>query len=308
MQIELRQLRQFLAVAELRSFTAAAARLNMTQPALTRAVQQLEDRYGVRLIERGAKTFELTRFGRVLAERARLVEKEIAHIDSEMIALKSGVAGVLNVGTGPSSIGYLPDTLVAFQRLHPHVRVRVRVDSMDESLSGLLAGDLDLICTALEFPRHRSLVCERLFDIRNVVIARRDHPLADRAALDARDLLSCAWAGFTNDELAQARLGAYFAASDLELPRFAVETNNLETVFAVLAQSDYLASIPSLVLPQARARGLVPLRMKGAFWSVSIGFAHLRTSQLPPATAAFVNVLRAHVVAMRDVPPASLDA
>lgn len=308
MQIELRQLRQFLAVAEIKSFTAAAARLHMTQPALTRAVQQLEDRFGVRLIERGAKTFELTRFGRVLAERARLVEKEIAHIDSEMIALKSGVSGVLNIGTGPSSIGYLPDALVAFQRAHPHVRVRLRVDSMDENLAALLSGELDLICTALEFPRHRSLVCERLFDVRNVVVARREHALADRAGLEARDLLSCPWAGFTNDELAQARLGAYFAASDQELPRFAVETNNLETLFAVVAQSDYLASIPSLVLPQARARGLVPLRMKGAFWSVSIGFAHLRTAQLPPATAAFVQALRTHVVAMREALPASLDA
>ena len=72
MQIEFRHLRQFLAVVELKSFTAAAEKLHMTQPALTRSVQQLEDRFGVKLIERGAKSFELTPFGRTLAERARL--------------------------------------------------------------------------------------------------------------------------------------------------------------------------------------------------------------------------------------------
>ena len=71
-----RQLRVFLAVVREKSFTIAAAKLNMTQPALSRSVQMLEERLGVRLIERTSKSFGLTKFGRVVVDRALVIERE----------------------------------------------------------------------------------------------------------------------------------------------------------------------------------------------------------------------------------------
>jgi DNA-binding transcriptional LysR family regulator len=307
MHIEFRQLRQFLAVVELKSFTAAAEKLHMTQPALTRSVQQLEERFNVKLIDRASKTFELTPFGRILAERARLIEQEFAHIDSEIIALKSGETGRLRVGTGPSGIGYLPAAVADFQQQRPNVDVQLIVDSMDANVAALLNGDLDLICTALEFPRHPTLVCERILEIGNVIIAAKSHLLADRATVEPRDLLQHPWVGFVNDEMARTRLGGYFAANALDMPRFAVQTNNLETLFALLATSDYLASVPSLVLPDARARGLVALKVKGSFWSIGLGYAHLRTSQVPPALKTFLSILRTHILMIESDNPRILD-
>jgi DNA-binding transcriptional LysR family regulator len=308
MQIDFRQLRQFLAVVELKSFTAAADKLHMTQPALTRSVQQIEERFGVKLIERGSKSFELTPFGHMLAERARLIEQEFAHIDSEMAALKSGEAGTLRIGTGVSAIGYLPNALAVFREQRPNVCVRVNVDSMDSNVAALLRGDLDLICTAIEFPRHPTLKSERLLEIGNVVIASQSHPLADRSTVAPKDLLAYPWATFSNDELARARLGAYFAASELDLPRIGFETNDLELLFAMLAKSDFLASVPALVLDDARARGLTRLRIKGSFWSIGLGYAHLRTAHLPSALSSFVTILRAQIVALKPVQPNVLDA
>jgi DNA-binding transcriptional LysR family regulator len=307
MQIEFRQLRQFLAVVELKSFTAAAEKLNMTQPALTRSVQQLEDRFGVKLIERGAKSFELTAFGRTLAERARLIEQEFAHIDSEMVALKSGETGLLRIGTGPSGISYLPDALIAFQQQRPNVRVALAVDAMDANLAALLNGELDLICTALEFPRHPTLKSERLIEIGNVVIAAESHPLAGKSGVEPRELLAYPWTAFSHDEMARARLGGYFAANELDLPHFAVETNSLETIFALLARSNYLASMPSLVLAEARRRGLTALNVKGSFWSVGLGFAYVRTAHPPSALASFITILRAHMLTLKTAHPSVLD-
>jgi DNA-binding transcriptional LysR family regulator len=308
MQIDFRQLRQFLAVVELKSFTAAAEKLHMTQPALTRSVQQIEERFGVKLIERGSKSFELTPFGHMLAERARLIEQEFAHIDSEMAALKSGETGTLRIGTGVSAIGYLPDALAAFREQRPNVTVRVTVDSMDSNATALLRGDLDLICTAIEFPRHPTLKSERLLEVGNVVIASKSHPLADRGTLTPKDLHAYPWATFQSDELARARLGAYFAASELDLPRIGFETNDLEILFAMLARSDYLASVPALVLDDARARGLAQLRIKGSFWSIGLGYAHVRTAHLPSALSSFVAILRAHLLKLKPVQPSVLDA
>lgn len=307
MQIEFRQLRQFLAVVESKSFTAAAEKLNMTQPALTRSVQQLEDRFGVKLIERGSKALELTPFGRMLAERARLIEQEFAHIDSEMIAMKSGETGLLRIGTGPSGTSYLPNAILAFQQQRPNVGVQLTINSMDSILGALLNGELDLICTALEFPRHPTLKSERLIEINNVIIAAQNHPLAQVSAVEPRDLLGYRWVAFANDDMARSRLGAYFAASELDLPRFAVEANSLETVFSLLSGSDYLASMPSLVLPQARLRGLTPLQVKGSFWSVGFGFAYVRTAHLPPALAGFVSILRTHMLSLKPTNPIVLD-
>jgi DNA-binding transcriptional LysR family regulator len=308
MQIDFRQLRQFLAVVELRSFTAAAEKLNMTQPALTRGVQQIEERFGVKLIERGSRTLELTPFGHMLAERARLIEQEFAHIDSEMAALKSGETGTLRIGTGVSAIGYLPNALIAFREQRPNVCIRVTVDSMDSNVAALLRGDLDLICTAIEFPRHPTLKSERLLEVGNVVIASTSHPLADRGTLTPKDLHAYSWATFSNDELARARLGAYFAASELDLPRIGFETNDLEILFAMLARSDYLASVPALVLDDARARGLAQLRIKGSFWSIGLGYAHVRTAHLPSALSSFIAILRAHILTLKPVQPRVLDA
>jgi DNA-binding transcriptional LysR family regulator len=308
MQIDFRQLRQFLAVIELKSFTAAAEKLHMTQPALTRSVQQIEERFGVKLIERGSKSFELTPFGHMLAERARLIEQEFAHIDSEMAALKSGETGTLRIGTGVSAIGYLPNALAAFREQRPNVSVRVTVDSMDSNVAALLRGELDLICTAIEFPRHPTLKSERLLAIANIVIASQSHPLADRGTLTPKDLHDYPWATFSNDELARARLGAYFAASELDLPRIGFETNNLEILFAVLARSDYLASVPALVLDEARVRGLAQLQMKGSFWSIGLGYSHVRTAHLPSALSSFITTLRAHILTLKPIQPSVLDA
>jgi hypothetical protein len=61
------------------------------------------------------------------------------------------------------------------------------------------------------------------------------------------------------------------------------------------------------VLPDARARGLVALKVKGSFWSIGLGYAHLRTSQVPPALKTFLSILRAHILMIGNDHPRVLD-
>ncbi|HVZ54726.1 MAG TPA: LysR substrate-binding domain-containing protein, partial [Pseudolabrys sp.] len=96
--------------------------------------------------------------------------------------------------------------------------------------------------------------------------------------------------------------------SELDLPQVAMETNSLEAAFATLARTNYLASVPSLVLPEARRRGLTELNVKGSFWSVGLGYAHLRTAHLPSALATFITILRAHMLTLKTAHPSVLDA
>lgn len=291
-RIDSRQLRILLAVVREQSFTAAAEKLNMTQPALSRSVQLLEERLGIRLIERTSKSFGLTQFGRIVVDRAHVVEREFEQLLDEIRALQDGEAGSVSIGVGPSAIGYLASAIRVFQEERPRMKVRIAVDSMEANYQALLDGELDVICTALNFPSHNRLVTEELAELRNVVIADRNHPLRGRSGVRAAELVDYPWIFFSNDQMGYERVASYFAANNVEPPQPAIETNALDTVFTLLNEGRYLASVPSIVLTRARMTGLEEIDVEGAFWSIAIGIAYLRSIHPPPAVTSLSLILR----------------
>ena len=199
--LDSRLLRQFIAVVECRSFTVAAEVLHVTQPALTKSIQKLEQKLEVKLLERHHNAVEPTRFGQVLAIRAKLVELELAHAVSEIQSLKGGHLGTVNVGIAFALINYLPRAILAMQQQQPNVRVRVSVDVMDPLVAGLLAGDLDVICTPMEFPAYPDIEAEPLFECDHALVARSGHPLAGGAAVLPGQLLAYPWITFARDHI-----------------------------------------------------------------------------------------------------------
>lgn len=175
-----RQLRMFLAIVRERSFTAAADKLNMTQPALSRSLKLLEDRLGARLVERTSKSFGLTKFGRAVVDRALIIEREFDLLLNDLEAMRDGMAGSVSLGVGRSSIGYISPTIRLLQQHRPDVAVKITVDTVEANYQSLINGELDILCNALTFPNHSRLVTEPITEIQNIVLARRDHPLCGR--------------------------------------------------------------------------------------------------------------------------------
>lgn len=293
-RIDSRQLRIFLAVVREQGFTAAAEKLNMTQPALSRSVQLLEERLGIRLIERTSKSFALTRFGRIVVDRAQGVEHQFEQLLLEIRALQDGEAGSVAIGVGPSAIGYLASAIRLFQQERPRMKVRISVDSMEANYQALVEGELDVICTALNFPDHKRLVTRELAELQNIVIADAAHELAGRTGVTAAELAACPWIFFSNDRMGYERVASYFAARNVEPPQPAIEINALDTLFALLNEGRYLASVPAIVLPRAKMVGLDEIHVDGAFWSIAIGIAWLRSVQPPPAVTSLAVILRKH--------------
>lgn len=293
-RIDSRQLRSLLAVVRNEGFTAAAEKLNLTQPALSRSVQMLEERLGVRLIERTSKSFDLTPFGRIVVDRARAVEREFNQVLSEIKALQEGAAGSVSIGVGPSAIGYLSSAIRTFQEERPNIMVRITVDSMEANYKALLDGDLDVICTALNFPSHNRLITEELAEVRNVIIADKSHPLCGRDKVLAAELVDYPWIFFSNDQMGYERVASYFAAKDVEPPKPAIETNAIDTMFTLLNEGRYVASVPSMVLSRARMAGLEEIRVDGSFWSMTMGIAYLRSVHPAPAVTSLSVILRRH--------------
>src|SRR5450631_616846 len=164
-------LRHFLAVVEHRGISSAAKAIHITQPALTKSVRQLEQLLGVKLFERLPTGMVPTRFGEVLARRVRLMDVEYRHALAEIESMKGGTGGTINVGAGPVWMArLLPPVIAEFQRQQPKVKIHLVGGVIDTLVPGLLAGRLDVVCSALDFPSHPEIIKEHLTEISHALV------------------------------------------------------------------------------------------------------------------------------------------
>ncbi|MES2437956.1 MAG: LysR family transcriptional regulator [Verrucomicrobiota bacterium] len=185
--MELRQLKHFVAVGEAGSITAAAKKLRLTQPALSRQIKSLEEELDTALLERGAHSIQLTPAGEVLLAEAR---KLVKFSDAMIEKVRSIAVGEpLRVGYAPSLAGeFLSVAIERFTQFHPRVRVSLYDWSSAEMRTGLESGKLDLIvaapCAGIQEP-------VRWVSLRGYgwqLVMSANHPLAQKKRISARDL------------------------------------------------------------------------------------------------------------------------
>jgi len=187
--MEMQQVRYFLALARTLNFTRAAAQANVSQPALTRAIQQLEAELGGPLFHRERQNTHLTELGRIMlphlesiqatAEAARQRARDLGRLEDA--ALRIGVMSTI----GPAMIS---DLLVDFRRAHPGVEMALSETSRDDLVAALQAGDLNLALLALSEPPDVRFHALTLFRERFVVVVGPQHPWAARERLSLMDL------------------------------------------------------------------------------------------------------------------------
>ncbi|WP_343656191.1 LysR family transcriptional regulator [Paraburkholderia caribensis] len=180
--MELRQLRYFVAVAEERNFTRAAERLNMTQPPLSRQIQQIEDMVGLALFQRGARPLKLTEAGRVFYAQARRLLEE----SDELLPLTRRLAQLAErivIGFVPSTLyGPLPDVIRAFREAAPLIQISLIEMFTIEQLSALKGGRIDVGFGRLRFDESQ-LAREVLVEEPLIAALPAGHALADIAQL-----------------------------------------------------------------------------------------------------------------------------
>jgi DNA-binding transcriptional LysR family regulator len=149
MDFELRQLRHARALAEEGSFARAARRLHLTQPALSRSIQELERRTGIRLFERNKGRVEPTALGSVFVAQARQLLGHAEALDREVASMRGTGTGVLVVGSGtfPSAL-FMADAVGAFLRRNPGVGIRLQNDNWAALVAALRRREVDFIVAA----------------------------------------------------------------------------------------------------------------------------------------------------------------
>ncbi|MGP4112130.1 LysR family transcriptional regulator [Streptomyces sp. 4N509B] len=189
MDVDTRLLRYFVAVAEEGTLTRAAARLFVSQPALTKQIRQLETQLGVRLFTRSRSGMALTEAGRALAERVPALLADWNQALRETRSVASRARRVLRVGFLASGANEATPRIVAeFARRRPGWRAELRQASWSNPSAGLADGDVDVALVRLPFPGQEALRTAVLLSEPRWVALPAAHPLAALDSVPFREL------------------------------------------------------------------------------------------------------------------------
>jgi DNA-binding transcriptional LysR family regulator len=295
---DLKKLRVLRAVAEAGSFSAAAERLNYTQPAVSRIVAALERELGALLVERECRPVRLTDAGEALVRHADDVFAQLSSARSEIEAIKRADSGSVNLGTFSSAgTSFVVDALSEFRRRHPGVRVSIVEGGMPSALvRRLRRGDLDL-AVVFDYPAAgedigAGLELHRLLDVPYDVVLPRGSRLARKARVRAADLAHENWVlpDFGPESPSLKLIGRVCAAASFE-PLVAFRVNDCHMNQALVAAGQGITILPRLLLDPLHP-GVAVRPLAGDTPTMRVAAVRVPTRYLAPATAEFLTDLK----------------
>ncbi len=294
-RLTIRHLRMVVAIEKEGNLVRAAKRLNMTQSAVTKALQEIEALMKARLFDRTNRGVVPTMFGHTLAQHARLVIAQLAHAEEHLADLRDGTGGRVAIGTLLSAAAeLLPTAIARLRRERPKLVVKIVEGTNDVLIPALRAGELDIVVGRLsELPDRLSVVQEVLMDDIALVVVRRGHPLAERGALRLADLAGWEWILPPQETSLRRQIDIAFLEEGLEPPTHAVESVSLLTNRALLIDADYLGVFPAAVARREAAAGaiaILPVALRTT--AIPIGITTRANARLSPAAEVLVETLR----------------
>ncbi|WP_417667463.1 LysR substrate-binding domain-containing protein [Roseibium sp.] len=232
-------------VGQAGNFSAAARALNQSEPSVQRAAREIEGIIGLQLFSGGLRRVQLTQSGLDFSKTASLILKELDSAFEEVREYDGAFDGRIVIGTLPLvRTRIVPDAVVALSAKHPDATIGVLDGTYEDLLQGLETGAVDVLIGALRGKvSHVGLSQKRLFDDRLAIVARRDHPLAGRGDVTARELTDYRWVlprpGTPTRQLFEELVGDECMGG----PKGVIETGSLVALRGILTQSDYLTII-----------------------------------------------------------------
>ena len=279
-----RHLEHFLAAYETLSLRKAAEECNVTQPALTKSIQRLEEVLSVVLFERTANGVVPTRAAEILHRHGRLIVANSRHIETEIALLLGGSAGALHIGSGNAwSVTRMPALIAALHLRYPMLGIKVEEGLGERLLARLLAGKLDVVVGRMPpGPLPEGYTLLDLPSAEMAVFVRKGHPLSQRV-VPVSELEAWVFIGFSGDDLGHRQSELYFRKLKLKPPRTLLESSSLEVLLAAVATSDSLALLSDMFEPRAAVAGLQRVKLDQPLWRAELGICfHQQTLELEP--------------------------
>jgi len=288
--LDLSDLRAFIAVADLGSFTAAAAELHLSQSALSRRIDKLEDTLAIRLFERTTRKVALTPVGREFARKARELVDGMEESLLGMRDIAAKMRGEVTVACVPSAVRYfLPQVLHRYHEKYPHILVRVIDEGANDVLAAVARSEADFGLNYIG-AQEPDVDFEPILKEPFVVACRKDHALAKRkkltwADLDKHDYMTVARASGNRYVLDQA-LG------DTPVrPRWFCEVRHILTVVSLVEAGLGIAAVPRLAMPPGEHPALVSIPLGEPAVTRTIGLLRRRGRRLAPAAQELYDMI-----------------
>jgi DNA-binding transcriptional LysR family regulator len=288
---DLHDLRAFVAVAERASFRQAAADLFLSQSALSRRIDKLEEGLGVKLFERTTRRVQLTNVGQAFLLNVRTALDGLEDAVLGVADLAAHRTGSVTLACVPSAVWhFLPAVLARFSERFPRIRVRVHDESAQDVLNLVLAGEADfgINFTGAADP---DIVFEPIYVESYVLAMRSDHPLAGRKALSWKETVNERYISVAKSSGNRSVIDAALAGVEKH-PAILCEVNHVSGVLALVEAGMGVAAVPGLSVLPGRPDTIVGVPLVNPPIHRTLGLISKRNHSMAPAARTLFEMLR----------------
>ena len=294
--MDLYQLRSFYEIVREQSFTRAADKLFLTQPAISLQIKALENELDEILLERNRRQLRLTPAGEILFAHAKAVLSRLEQARDDIAALRQVLRGRLAIGTSDTNCTYvLPNVLAEFRARYPAVELTIR-NRMSPEVSNLVLNDEVEFGLATLPVKHRDLVSESLFERRDVLICPPDHVLGKRRRIGLKQLAEYPFLVLEQGSTSRQLLDEVFQREGLAL-QVEMTLGGIEIIKRYVEIGLGIALVPEVAVEAEVAAGKVHTIQVNGLAKRQIGLIEHRGRRRSPAVEAFLALLREFVAA-----------
>ena len=291
--MDLTLMRSLLAVAEYGAITRAANALHLTQPTLSRRIQQLEEMLGTELLVRSRKGVSLTEMGRLVVQEGRILVGRWEQMQNNLRAYENLEVGSVRIGGGATAVSFLlPEAIADFQRLYPEIRFVVKEAGSREVEADVMGENLELGIVTL--PIHPQWTDELdvvpLTTDHIVTVAATGHPILELDKLKVSDLAGQNVVGFEAGSAIRQLIDGALREAGVQM-NVLMELRSIPAILQMVMSTRSLAFVSRMSLVQVNPR-IVALNVEGLSIEREIAVISKRDRPLSTGSTAFLDRLR----------------
>ncbi|RZL87365.1 MAG: LysR family transcriptional regulator [Variovorax sp.] len=291
MNVSLRQIEVFLAVAKTMSFSQAARLCHLSQPALSANVKRLEDTLGARLFDRHTRKVALTPVGQEFMSMASAMTESMALTLARMQDFVAGKRGRVVVAAAPSmAASFAPGVIAHFSQRHPEIDIELHDELSDVCVDMVRSGAADLALAPFK-QKADDLVQLELFRDPLVVICPADHALTQRANVRWRDVQAYPHIVMNASSGVRQLIDTEFARHNMRL-RPAFEVAHVGTMLGLIGANLGIGELPRSLIENIGLAGLTALRIDSAAAYRTICAITPKNRTLSPPVTPFLEICR----------------
>lgn len=289
----IKQLRAFVTVVDSGNFAEACILLHLSQPALSIAIKNLEQRIGGKLLIRSTKTSELTPEGKEFYPTAKLLLSDWDKAFDDLNDLFSLKRGKLELAVMPSfGSSLLPSYLRLFREKHPNINIRVHDVIAEDTIDMVRSGRVELAVT-FDPGDFDDLTFYPLFSDNFVIALHENHPLLLNENIYWKDIAQSPFIALQKPSSIRELIDKTIITNDLQL-NVEFEANQLATIGKMISEQLGVSIMPSLCIPQLQSQGVVCRSLNSPLVSRRVGIVKKRRNPLSSTAQALINLIKTH--------------